>query len=336
MLYRKLGKTGLKVSVIGLGGIPIQRVDEKEAVEIIKECKNQGINFIDTARGYSVSEEYIGKGLKEVGRSSFYIATKAPSYNYDDMKKSIEISLEKLDLDYIDIYQIHNVSYQWQMDDVLSKNGALKALIEAKEEGKIKHIGITSHNKDMLSQAVEYSQFETIQFPFNPIENQGLDVFKEAKEKNIGIIGMKPIAGGVFREAQLSLRYIINSEMITLAIPGMDSVDQVVENAYAGKKIIALNEEEQKLIDKEVKELGEDFCRRCGYCTPCPQGINIPLMMVLENYVKRYNLNDWAVDRYNAQINKASHCIECGVCEGRCPYNIPIINRLKSVKETFE
>jgi len=336
MLYRKLGKTGLKVSVVGLGGIPIQRVNQDEAVEIIKECKNQGINFIDTARGYSVSEEYIGSGLKEVGRDSFYIATKAPSFTYEDMKKSIETSLEKLDVDYIDLYQVHNASKQWQIDRVVSEDGALKALIEAKKEGKIRHIGITSHNKDILAQALEYPEFETIQFPFNPIENQGIDVFEEAKEKNIGIIGMKPIAGGVFREAQLSLRYIINSEMITLAIPGMDSVEQVVENAYTGKEMIPLTDEEVGLIEKEVKELGEDFCRRCGYCTPCPQGINIPLMMVLENYVKRYNLADWAVDRYGAQENKASDCVECGICETRCPYSIPIINRLKSVRATFE
>ena len=129
MLYRKLGKTGLKVSVVGLGGIPIQRVNQDEAVEIIKECKNQGINFIDTARGYSVSEEYIGSGLKEVGRDSFYIATKAPSFTYEDMKKSIETSLEKLDVDYIDLYQVHNASKQWQIDRVVSEDGAFKALI---------------------------------------------------------------------------------------------------------------------------------------------------------------------------------------------------------------
>jgi predicted aldo/keto reductase-like oxidoreductase len=336
MIYRKLGKTGLKVSVVGLGGIPIQKVNQDEAVEIIKECKNQGINFIDTARGYTVSEEYIGKGLKEVGRDNFYIATKAPAFTYQDMKKNIETSLEKLDVDYIDLYQVHNASKQWQIDRIVSEDGALKALVEAKKEGKIGHIGITSHNKDILAQALECPEFETIQFPFNPIENQGTDVFEEAKEKNIGIIGMKPIAGGVFREAQLSLRYIINSEMITIAIPGMDSVDQVVENAYAGKEMIPLTEEEVGLIDKEAKELGEDFCRRCGYCTPCPEGIDVPTMMILENYVKRYNLSEWAIERYKNIEIKASDCIECGTCETRCPYSLPIINRLKSVRATFE
>src|SRR5665648_335926 len=178
MNYKKLGKTNLRVSVIGLGGIPIQRVNEENAIEIIKECKNQGINFIDTARGYSVSEEYIGKALKIVGRDSFIIATKAPAFTYDEMKKNINLSLEKLDVEYIDLYQIHNASKKAQFEDVISSNGALKALLEAKKEGKIKHIGITSHNKDIILEALNYPEFETVQFPFNPKEDQGIQALR--------------------------------------------------------------------------------------------------------------------------------------------------------------
>jgi predicted aldo/keto reductase-like oxidoreductase len=335
MKFKTLGKTGLEVSIIGLGGIPIQRVTQEESIEIIKECKNKGINFIDTARAYSVSEGYIGSALKEVGRESFIIATKAQAYTYHDMKKNIDDSLEALGVEYIDIYQVHDTSTRGKFIDVVSEDGALKALVEAKEEGKIGHIGITSHNHEILEKALSYEEFETFQFPYNPIEDQGVEVLKKAAEKNVGVIIMKPVAGGAFSKPLLSIKYILNTDFVTLAIPGMDSIDQVIENAFVAENLSPLTEEEMTEIDAEVKELGADFCRRCGYCLPCPQGINIPGAMLLENYVKRYSLNDWAVKRYEGMFSKASDCIKCGVCEPRCPYNVPIRKRLDSVKETF-
>jgi predicted aldo/keto reductase-like oxidoreductase len=335
MKFKTLGKTGLEVSVIGLGGIPIQKVTEEGALEIIRECKNKGVNFIDTARSYTVSESYIGSALKEVGRENFIIATKAMAYTYYDMKKNINDSLETLGLEYIDLYQIHNAGTRGQFADVVSEEGALKAMLEAKEEGKIKHIGLTSHNHEVLEKALEYEEFETFQFPYNPVEDQGVKVLTEAAEKNVGVIVMKPIAGGVFSKPVLSLKYILNTDFVTLAIPGMDSIEQVIENTSVAEKLAPLTDEETAEIDEEAKEIGTDFCRRCGYCLPCPQGINIPGAMLLENYVKRYSLNDWAVKRYEGMFSKASDCIKCGVCEPRCPYNVPIRKRLESVKETF-
>ena len=178
-----LGNTGMEVSVIGFGGIPIQRVSQEEATEIIMEAKERVINFIDTAQGYTVSEEYIGNALKQAGRESFYIATKAMSYDYASMKAAIEKSLKTMDLDYIDLFQVHNVSKQDMYDTVISENGALKALVEAKEKGLIKHIGITGHIREILMQALERDEFETIQFPFNPVESQGKELFEKALEK---------------------------------------------------------------------------------------------------------------------------------------------------------
>lgn len=330
-----LGQTNLEVSCLGFGGIPIQRLTENEAIEIVKELKNQGINFIDTAIGYTVSEEYIGKALKEVGRDSFYIATKAMGYTYDTMKAFIEQSLRQLDVEYIDLYQIHNVRTEEQFDNVVSEDGALKALIEAKEKGLIKHIGITSHNIALLERFLDYDVVETIQYPFNIVEQQAVKVFEKAKERNVAVIAMKPLAGGAIQDAELALKYIFNSGLVTIAIPGMDSVEQVKQNSAVANNLSTLTEDDNKKIDTIRKELGNDFCRRCGYCLPCPQKIDIPTMFIFEGYITRYKLKDWAIDRYNSLPVKADACVKCGICETRCPYNLHIRNKLEKVVEVF-
>lgn len=336
MRTKLLGNTGMRVSVVGFGGIPIQRLTQEESIKIIVECKNRGINFIDTARGYSVSEEYIGNALKVVGRENFYIATKALSYTYDDMKKSIELSLKTMDIDYIDLYQVHNASKMEQLDIVLSEQGALKALIEAKEAGLIKHIGITGHIREILMKAIEHKEFETIQFPFNPVESQGKELLTKALEIGMGTIAMKPIAGGAFNKPELSMKYIINSGLITVAIPGMDSVEQVIKNSATGDSESELTEKEIEEINEEVKVLGNDFCRRCGYCKPCPEGIDIPNVFIFEGYITRYNLSDYGKSRYASLSVKADSCVRCGKCESRCPYNLSIIEKLRHAVETFK
>lgn len=336
MKKKLLGNTGMAVSVIGLGGLPLPRVSEEEAINIILECKNQGINFIDTARGYTISEEYIGKGLKKAGRENFYIATKDKSYDYESMKNSIEKSLNALQVDYIDLYQIHNVSKKEQLEEALSENGALKALKEAKEKGLIKHIGITGHVREILIEAIDNDEFETVQFPFNPVEPQGTELLLNALNKGMGTIGMKPLAGGVLDSPVISLKYIINSGFITTAIPGMDSVEQVKQNAQVGINPEPLTEHEQDIINKEVESLGTEFCRRCGYCKPCPEGIDIPLVFIFENYVLRYNMPDYGKLLYDKLPIKADACVRCRKCERKCPYNLPIVNKLKRAVETFK
>ncbi len=331
-----LGNTGMEVSVIGFGGIPIQRVNQEEATKIILECKNQGINFIDTAQAYTVSEEYIGNALKEVGRENFYIATKAMGYDYESMKQAIEKSLSTMQLDYIDLFQVHNVSKQDQLDTVLSENGALKALVEAKNKGLIKHIGITGHIREILMQALDHDEFETIQFPYNPVESQGTELFQKALKKGLGTIAMKPMAGGAFTKQKLSLKYIVNSNLINIAIPGMDSVEQVIENAAVGKALEPLTKEEWDEINKEVELLGNDFCRRCGYCKPCPEGIDIPSVLLFEGYVTRYNMPEYGKLKYDALPVKATACVRCRKCERKCPYSLQIVNKLKHAAETFK
>ena len=225
---KNLGNTNMKIKRVGFGGIPIQRITQEETNKVIDELVNQGINFIDTARGYTVSEEYIGNAL--VGRrEKFYIATKSMSRNYEDMKKDIEISLKNLKTDYIDLYQIHNLKIE-EYDTIFDDNKAYKALLEAQKEGKIKYIGITSHSLETIKKAVEDEKFATIQFPYNIVEDQADEVFKEANKKGIGTITMKPLAGGAIDDGALAIKYILSKEYIDVAIPGMNTIEQVKEN----------------------------------------------------------------------------------------------------------
>ena len=336
MEKKRLGKTGFLVSVIGFGGIPIQRVDKAEAIKIIGTAKEVGINFIDTARGYTVSESLIGYGLEEHGRENFILATKSGKRDYNGILEELNTSLNNLKTDYIDLFQFHNVKSSEELEFLMSEEGGLKAIKEAKSNGIVKEIGITSHMPELLNKAIDTGEFATIQCPYNPVERQAEEVFKKAKDLDIGVIVMKPLAGGAIRNAALSLRFIINNPNITVAIPGMDSIEQVIENASLGREIMPLNEKEKSILLKEAEELGTEFCRRCGYCMPCPQGIDIPSQFLMEGYYKRYNLEQWAMERYHSMEFRAKDCVECGSCEKKCPYNLPIRKMLKRVDELLE
>lgn len=325
---RLLGNTGMKIKRVGFGGIPIQRISQKDTNDVINELEKQGINFIDTARGYTVSEEYIGNSL-EGRREKFFIATKSMSRSYESMKNDIEISLRNLKTDYIDLYQIHNLKSE-EYEDIFNEDKAYRALLEAKSEGKIKYIGITSHSLETIEKVVEDDKFETIQFPYNIVEDQADDVFKKANEKGIGIIVMKPLAGGALDDATLAIKYILSKSYIDVAIPGMDSVEQVRQNTDVLENL-KLTQEDNEKIEEIRKSLGNRFCRRCEYCLPCPVGVNIPANFLLEGYYTRYNLKDWAIQRYEATNGKASECVNCGLCETKCPYDLPIRDMLKDV-----
>lgn len=325
---RLLGNTGMKIKRVGFGGIPIQRISQKDTNDVINELEKQGINFIDTARGYTVSEEYIGNSL-EGRREKFFIATKSMSRSYESMKNDIEISLRNLKTDYIDLYQIHNLKSE-EYEDIFNEDKAYRALLEAKSEGKIKHIGITSHSLETIEKVVGDDKFETIQFPYNIVEDQADDVFKKANEKGIGIIVMKPLAGGALDDATLAIKYILSKSYIDVAIPGMDSVEQVRQNTDVLENL-KLTQEDNEKIEEIRKSLGNRFCRRCEYCLPCPVGVNIPANFLLEGYYTRYNLKDWAIQRYEATNGKASECVNCGLCETKCPYDLPIRDMLKDV-----
>ena len=324
---RILGKTNIVVNEVGLGGIPIQLVDQNVANKLIDQMEKEKMNFIDTARGYTVSEEMLGLAL-EGRRHKFILATKSMSRDYESMKRDIEISLSNLKTNYIDLYQLHNVSIGENYE------GALLDLQEAKKEGKIKHIGITTHSIEVLEKVVDENKFETIQFPYNIVETQAEKVFEKAKRTNIGIIVMKPLAGGAIENAKIAMKFILNNENISVVIPGMESIDQIIEN----NRIIneELTVQEKKEIDEVRKKYTNNFCRRCGYCMPCAIGINIPLAFLCDGYYQRYNLKEWALTRYNSMKVKASSCIKCGECIKKCPYGLNIPEKLAAVAQLME
>ena len=333
MEYRTFGKTGLEISKLGFGGIPIQKVTVDVVRDIMDAMLHNNINYIDTARGYTISEELIGEAI-EGKRDKFILATKSMSRSKEGIKADIETSLKNLRTDYIDLYQIHNPS-KAEFDQVLAEGGALEGLMEAKEEGKIGHIGFTTHSLELFEEALELDWVETIMFPYNIVENQGVELIKKCKEKNIGFIVMKPLAGGAIEDGDLALRFICANPDISVVIPGMASVEEVEKNIKASADPAPLSEEELAKMEEVRKTLGNNFCRRCNYCAPCAKGINISGVFLMQGYLDRYGLEDWARTRYDAFAAKASDCIGCGVCETRCPYNLPIREMLKEAAVRF-
>lgn len=327
MEYRILGKTGLKISRMGFGGIPIQKIDEEGTRKLLHEMMEMGVNYIDSARGYTVSEQYIGYGLEGI-RDKFVLATKSMSRTKEAMAADIETSLGNFRTDYINLYQVHNPSME-QLDQVIGEGGALEALMEAKAAGKIGHIGLTAHSTAVFERALGLDWVETIMFPYNIVEQQGAELIHKCAEKNIGFIDMKPLAGGAIEDATLALRYVCSNPDVTVVIPGMAEVRELEQNLAACSNTEPLADEELKAMDKVREQLGTDFCRRCNYCAPCTVGINIPSVFLFAGYLQRYDLADWAKDRYSTLKVKASACIGCGKCEPRCPYHLPIREKLK-------
>ena len=334
MNYVTLGKTGLRAAVLSFGGIPIQRADAANTMAVVDKLEEYGINFIDTARGYTVSEEYLGAAL-EGRRDKFILATKSPAKDKEGMLRDVETSLKNLRTDHIDLYQFHNLQAK-AIDQVFGPGGAYEALAEAKAAGKVGHIGVTCHSADTLRTLVEHyaDKIETVMFPYNIVEDQGKDVLELAREKGMGTIAMKPLAGGNLEDWNLALRYIAASGVIDISIPGMGSPEEVDRNA-AVDLTTPLTQEELEQCAAVRKELGTQFCRRCNYCAPCPNGIDIPSNFLMANYVRKYGLADWATARYKALPYHAGSCVQCGACEKRCPYNLPIRDMLADVAKVF-
>ena len=329
MEYRILGKSGLKISRLGFGGIPIQRIEAGDTKPLMRQLLDAGVNYIDTARGYTVSESYLGEALEGI-REHFVLATKSMARDKEGMAKDIDISLANLKTDYIDLYQIHNPTPA-DIDKVIAPGGALEALMEAKAAGKIGHIGITLHTYPLFEKALEMDWVETIMFPYNIVETQGEALLAKCTEKNIGFICMKPLAGGAIEDATLALRFIATNDNVTVVIPGMAAPEEIAQNIAAVCDNAPLSDKEKEAMEAVRASLGTHFCRRCNYCAPCTAGISIYSVFLMDGYLTRYGLADWARMRYAGMEKTASDCVDCGVCETRCPYNLPIRQMMKEV-----
>lgn len=333
MEYRILGKTGLKVSRMGFGGIPIQKIDAEGTRTLMRKLLDAGINYIDTARGYTVSEEYIGYGLEGI-RDHFILATKSGSRDREGMARDIDISLRNLRTDYIDLYQLHNPSPA-DLDKACAAGGALEALLQAKADGRIRHIGVTAHSAEVFRRALELPWVETVMFPYNIVETQGEELIRLCGEKNVGFIAMKPLAGGAIEDATLALRFVTANPHVTVVIPGMAEPRELEQNLAAVSDTAPLSQAEGEKMGAVRDALGTHFCRRCNYCAPCTAGISIYSVFLMEGYLTRYGLEDWAKARYNAMPKTASDCVGCGICETRCPYQLPIRDMMKRAAAKF-
>lgn len=333
MEYTMLGSTGLRISRMGFGGIPIQKTDAQVTRALMEELVAHGVNYIDTARGYTVSEAYLGEALVGL-RDNFVLATKSMARTKEAMARDIETSLQNLRTDHIDLYQVHNPSLS-ELEQVVAPGGALEALLEAKAAGKIRHIGVTAHMAAVFERALTLPWVETVMFPYNIVETQGEALMKRAHEQGVGFICMKPLAGGALEDATLAMRFIAQNPDVSVVIPGMCDVREVRQNIDAFENTAPLTQDELAQIETIREELGTQFCRRCNYCQPCTAGISMSGIFVLEGYLNRYGLGDWARQRYAAMAKKAGDCVGCGVCETRCPYQLPIRDMLKRCKAEF-
>lgn len=333
MKYQTLGKTGLRISKMGFGGIPIQKIDAAKTKILMEKLLKAGINYIDTARGYTVSEVFLGEALEGI-RESFVLATKSMARTKEDMAQDIQTSLKNLRTNYIDLYQVHNPTVE-QLEQVALPGGALEALTKAKKAGAIGHIGVTAHSVEVFQKALSYDWVETIMFPYNIVETQGETLMEECHKKNVGFIAMKPLAGGAIENASLALRFICAHPAVDVVIPGMATEEELAQNLAACLDDGPLTPKELAQAEEIRRQLGSHFCRRCNYCAPCTVGIAIPNVFLFAGYLQRYDLEKWARERYATLPVKADACISCGECETRCPYQLPIREMLKTAAADF-
>ena len=319
----RLGKTGLQVSRVGFGGIPIQRLTENEAVKVVRRCLDLGVTFLDTANGYTTSEERIGKAIAG-RRGGIIIATKTGARDRATAREHLELSLRRLKVDYIDLWQFHGVSSFEAYEQILGSHGAMEAAQDALRAGKIRHIGVTSHSMDVALRAIPSRHFETIQFPLNFITHEAAhEMVPLAQAHDVGFIAMKPFAGGLLDDANLAIKYLLQFENV-VADPGVETIEEIEEIARIVEGPWALTAEEQKTIERVRSEVGTRFCRRCGYCLPCAQGVRVPTVMNLRSFWKRMPAERLTTGWIAEAMTTARDCIECGECEEKCPYLLPI------------
>lgn len=367
MQYRDFGKTGIKISALGFGAMRLPQkniggenaYDVEESIKIIHRAFELGVNYIDTAPYYcnKESEVIVGKALKG-WRDKVYLSTKNPieDDSGEHFRERLENSLKKLDTDYVDFYHMWGINWGTYEERITAKDGPLQAALKAKEEGLVKHISFSFHDKpENMIKLIDTGYFETVLCQYNLLDRSNEKAIAYAKEKGLGVVIMGPVGGGrlgypsevirnllpgkVSSSPEIALRFVLANTSVSCALSGMGSLEMVEENARIASNEAQLSEAEIAAINasmEENKRMAELYCTGCNYCMPCPQGVNIPLNFQLMNYHRVYKLTEHARSQYQ-QIGKvdwmkgkkAEECIECGVCEEKCPQKIQIRKQLK-------
>ena len=318
-----LGKSGLEVSAVGFGGIPIQRVSEDDAVRTIRRALDLGVTFIDTAAGYGDSQRKIGRAIAG-RRDGLVLASKSGELSAAGLLADVDRARREMGADVIDLYQLHGVSAREKWQRVNGRGGALEGLLEARRKGWVAHVGFTSHSLDLALELVDEDVFETIQFPFNLVTSEPADeLIPKSRRLGLGFIVMKPLCGGQFDDANLAFRFL-NSYPDLVPIPGIqrpEEIEQIVPVVESGEPLAG---QAKARAERIVAELGKRFCRRCGYCMPCPNGVPILTAMVFDGFLRRMPRRT-LVDRIGkAIVEGVPNCVDCGQCEEKCPYDLPI------------
>ncbi|MDD7647149.1 MAG: aldo/keto reductase [Ruminococcus bromii] len=326
-----LGKTGITVNRNGFGALPIQRVSVEEAGRLLRKAFENGIDFFDTARSYSDSEYKIGLALSDV-RDKIVIATKTPSTTVEGFWKDLETSLSLLKTDYIDIYQFHNPAFCPKPGD---GTGLYEAMLEAKAQGKIRHIGITNHRLAVAQEAVESGLYETLQFPFSYLASEKDEALvRLCAERNVGFICMKALSGGLITRSDAAYAYLAQYEN-TLPIWGVQRESELDEFIAYNDNPPAMTAELSAYIEEERVSLAGDFCRGCGYCMPCPAGIEINQCARMSLLLRRSPAAGWLTPAWQAKMEKIEECLHCGQCMQHCPYSLNTPELLRKNLEDY-
>ncbi len=313
-----LGKTGIKVLQNAFGALPIQRVSEEYAVNLLRRAYDGGMRFFDTARMYTDSEEKLGKAFFGM-RDKIYIATKTTALTAEDFEKDLETSLETLQTDYIDLYQFHNPPFCPKPQD---GSGLYEAAIRAKEQGKIRHIGITNHRPGVAKEAILSGLYETLQFPFCYLAGElDLEIVKLCKENDVGFIAMKALSGGLITNARAACAWLLQFDNI-LPIWGIQRAEELEEILAFNSCVPTMDKSTVAVIEKDRQELFGSFCRACGYCMPCPVDIKINNCARMSQLIRRSPSAQWLSQENQAMMLNIEECIGCGVCATRCPYGL--------------
>jgi predicted aldo/keto reductase-like oxidoreductase len=347
MQKRILANTGWSISTISFGAIKLPRISLKECDTLLNRALDSGINYIDTADCYGDSEEKIGQVLKK-RRKEFYLSTKVDERDGPGVRAKLDRCLRRLRTEWIDLLFFHDV--RGGEYERIFRTGGLEELQKAQQKGEIFHIGISIHsNLTMMRQAIESGVFSVLMVAYSALDEDRLtaDLLPLAASRGVGLVAMKPLAGGrlgdipsrgwdnsVFHgesPAQIALRYVLSNPHIGCAIPGMMAVKELEENLRVGKTPRELSTEEVKEFMAIAAEAGKGFCRNCGYCLPCPEGIPIPDVFRFESYHRNYGLKEWAKEQYRVLTPNAQACSDCRACVEKCPYGVPIPSGLKKV-----
>ncbi|MCL2703781.1 MAG: aldo/keto reductase [Defluviitaleaceae bacterium] len=376
MVKKTFGKTGIEMSALGFGAMRMpmfekdgkKYVDEDKSIPMLHKAFELGVNYVDTALYYmdGLSEITVGKALRSWKGGRVYLATKNPVENDSgpDWMKRLETSLKKLEMDSIDFYHMWGIGLDSFKNKVMAKDGPMDMAVKAKEQGLIKHISFSYHDKpENMKEIIDSGYFESVLLQYNLLDRSNEENINYAHEKGLGIVVMGPVAGGrlgvpskVIEEVlgaakpvstpEMALRFVLANPKVHVALSGMETMEMVIQNAEVASRTGHLTAEEQNLIQamlEETKRLMDLYCTGCNYCMPCPAGINIPRIFEWMNYHKVYGLTDYAKQQFALIGNEAwgpkykpvSECTGCGGCEAKCPQKLEVIKQLKETEKAL-